>query len=317
MDEEKYIENIIKETLEELYKLTTTIYQIYEFLIDNELKRKKRSYYESLKAILISSLSSWKKKEDEIYSYFQKNYERANIALDIMDRYNRTTDHKEALIRSRIYEKLTRISIIDGINSEYDENKDDILQTDECQMLIEMGYSEEDAIFFYLDYYRVLDNSICTRYASLLEDEIASNPKSEMFIRMRFEESFASPSDLENTLIKYHFNSLPKSLDDELKPPYSFSKEAILSFIRIQISDNFNDIINKMNYTQDEHELESCIMLFKTYLLYIKESDLKLVIGRLASSVKDENLSERLTEIAYSYKQLQKSQNKDNNYQLS
>ena len=320
MDEDFEYDLDVLEHLDNLAKLSINILNIYKRLLVLESQKKDSPYYNEIKELLIQSLTSLKQTESEEYNFFSDNYSNAVYALDYLEEnYEACSDlmdHDAMLCYTRVHEKLSQIEIIQGINDEYEENKRDVTETKKYKLLRKLGYDEEDAVFLYLDYSSILDDSISLRYASLLEDEIASKPNKEDYIKMRLEESFASPNDLEDTLITLKFGPIPRNLDEELTPPYNFTLEAKRAFIKSEIDDCLLDIVNKINNTKDKYELASCIILFKTYLLYLTDEDIKRVIGLVSAWIQDENLSEELTKLTYSYKELQASQNKDNNKQI-
>ena len=321
MDEEFDYETI--EKLNELIKITYSIKKIYDLLLFLEVnKRIPADYdsntlpinYEDNKKEALNMLASLKLKEDEIYEYFEEDYLRAVDALDYLDekeneRNNMT--HNDELCFTRIYEKLSKIELIKGIEQDFEENITEINKTQKFKCLLNDGLTEEEASYFYLDYSSILDNSISNRYISLLDHEIMHGDKPFIYLKAKLEEAFASPNKLEDTLLHYSFNRHPKNLSEELKPNYEIKLTTLLEFITLEINDNLLDIVNKINNTENETELKTCIILFKTYLLYLDDANIKRAIGLTEALINDENIKELLISLIYKAKELQKQENED------
>lgn len=321
MDEEFEFDEEVLEHLDNLTRITIEILNIYKRLLNLEINSRDSLYYHELKDLLIQSLAALKQEESDEYNYFSENYGRAVYALDVLeDNYEASSnnmDHNALLCYTRMHGKLCQIETIQGINEEYETNKREVTSTEQYKILRQYGYSEEDAVFLFLDYTDILSNSISLRYASLLEDEIETEPNKEDYIRMRYEESFASSNDLEDTLLTLKFGRIPRKLSDELKTPYGFLEEAKKAFIKYEIDSSLLDIINKINNSKNGYEYAQCKALFKAYLLYVPDDEIKRIIGSISALIQEENISEELTQIAFSHKELKKSQNQDNNITYS
>ena len=299
--------------LETLTKLTIDIFNIYQKLISLEIHKEDVKSFELIKELLIYNLNYIKRLEEFEYDYFSEDYGRAVCALDFLDEnYEGSKDmlkHNELLCYTRIYERLSKIEIIDGISQEYAENKHEVTSTPKYRILQRSGYNEEEAVFFCLDYSATLSASISLRYASMLEDEIATRDNNADLIKMRYEEAFASPDNLEDALIRVRFGHIKRNLREELIPPYDIDKKVLQEFIMSDINSCLLDLVNKINNHKGQAEKDSCFALFKTYLLYIQDDDLPRVIALIESLIIDYDIKEALVQIAYQYKDLQKAQN--------
>ena len=313
-EEEKQIEQETKYHLEKLIRITYAIKQVYEILLFLYVNESLIKDFEDNKSAILNKLSTLKKQEEELYDYYKEDYTRATYALNYLEaneENNKNMTTKDLICYDRIHDRLAAIEIDYGIEQDFENNIEDLKEYKKFSLLLKAGYDEYEAAQIYLDYSNILDTSISTRYASLLQEEISKGIKPFIYIKELLDESFKSPNELENNLLNCHFNNLPHNLCEELMPSYEINPDLILEFIRIEIDNRLLEVLNNINLTKNEREFKILLIEFKTYLLYLTNNDIKHLIGMIEAWIQDETLREDLTKLTYDAKKYQDMQDVD------
>lgn len=311
MEEEFNIATL--EHLEEITKLSFSIKQIYNRLIYLEIHRKNISDYEKRKKTLIQKLVTFKTKEEQEYEYFMDDYTTASEALDFLsEQVNDSMSEENKLIFDRINGKLSWIEIFQGINQNPEAIYDEYLYDwERFQILLKNGLSMQEALDFHADYYSVMDDSISFRFVSFIDDEIKQKEREADFIRMKFEESFTCANSLEDYLIRINFGYVKKNLDEEIEPNYPIATSIRKKYVLSQMKDLVIELVNDINNATDNFKLGRLILLFKTYILYFDQKDLKMLIETVNAMIKNQDIAELLIDYINHYTDLKNNQNRD------
>ncbi len=278
----------------ELIRVTLKISNYYKSLIMLEVFKKNNLNYNEIKDELINKLSSLLLIEEDIYNYFSMNYFATSTALDYLEDNYKFMNHKmsnfQILSFTRIKNKLSKIELYQDIENNDEKLISDIKSLKKYQVLKLDNLNDSENIYMYLELYYSFSNSLNMTYAGVLLNEMHNSNDTTLLIKMLYEESFASSSDLEKELIKNRFNKVPNASINT----YNMSEDTFKSFINLELSDLISDLLNKINTIKEHNELNQSIILFITCLLYLNKNELNKVTNLVKRTIKNEEIKNEL-----------------------
>lgn len=297
----------INELLNEIYKTSTTIKELYQELF-KLLSNPNTPDFEKRRREILYNLSISKLEEEDLYHYLE------DLPLDLLKLIDKIShilgtplDDYTRLIYRRIQSNLHIILMLSDTSflmlgeSFFKSNRS-------FQFLTDNGMSYEEAVEFFRLFKHNFERSISYRYTTIINEEITKEPnpeKKKALLRIKLRTTFVRGNEVEDDLIASKFTTVKNDLTAEMSPTFGAPLPIKEDYTNIQALISLHTNIEKLSdmsfanpYTKE------MLMEFKTFLLYLSEDNYhRFIVNLNAKPFKDNQIKKALLSIIDSFAQ--------------
>ena len=287
------------QTMENISRLSFEIQVIYSKLTLLEVSKDITEDYDKQKKDLLDQLAILIDEETEYYAFFKEDFYLTEEALEFLRKgFKENVPEKYRLVQNRIIKKLESILLKGAIENEDEEYLEMFLEEEFfATLFLDKGYDMDTLIPLIDKLHLPIKESLNRHFVSTLNEDI-KNPSNfdirRILINTKLDFIYEESSQIEQECLSQGFDSLKINLSSETNLP-DVDPKLKKDFFNKHLKDKLLDmLIVAGSCTEFEIALPE-IIWFKTYLLYLDDTEIKDIEERLTDyTFQDQDIKEFL-----------------------